>query len=160
MGSRTMVTGGLVSAVPDGGPLLPRAFGRHEGGLARLATASGGRQGVHSLHVPRHRDEAPLTLDIVQPTQQELTEAHHRFDDPEHRFRGLLAQGIELLAFRRLQTVAHGFDYRRALRRRRCFGIPLPPAPLLPPPALREHPLPLCRPPRRSACFPEPTPVP
>jgi hypothetical protein len=30
-------------------------------------------------------------LDIFEPTQQELAEAHHRFDDPEHRLRDLLA---------------------------------------------------------------------
>ena len=41
-------------------------------------------QGEHPLHVPRHGDEGPLTLDIFEPTQQELAEAHHRFDDPEH----------------------------------------------------------------------------
>jgi hypothetical protein len=39
---------------------------------ARLAAASGGRQGVHPLHVQRHRDEAPLTLDLVKATQEEL----------------------------------------------------------------------------------------
>jgi len=29
----------------------------------------------------------------VKATQEELAEAHHRFDDTEHRFRNLLAQG-------------------------------------------------------------------
>jgi len=32
-------------------------------------------------------------LHLLKAAQQELAEAHHRFDDPEHRFRGLLAQG-------------------------------------------------------------------
>src|SRR5882757_10240183 len=137
MASRTVVTGGLVSAGPEGRRLLPRAFDRHEGCLARRAAASGGRQGVHSLHVPRHGDEAPLTLDIVQPTQQELAEAHHRFDDPEHWFRGLLAQGVELLAFRRLQTVAHGFERRRVLWRRRYLGKALRQGRIMRLPALR-----------------------
>jgi hypothetical protein len=48
--------------------------------------------------------EASLAADIVEPTQQELAESHHRFDDPEYRFRGLLAQGIEGPAFRHLQA--------------------------------------------------------
>ena len=71
---------------------------------ARAAT-SGGRQGEHSLHVPRDGDETPLALDIVEAAQKKLAEAHHRFDDSKHRFRGLLAQGVELLAFGRSQTV-------------------------------------------------------
>src|SRR6516165_12359656 len=49
-------------------------------GAPRAEGASGGRQGVHSLHVPRHGDEAPLTLDIVEAAQKELAKAHHRFD--------------------------------------------------------------------------------
>jgi hypothetical protein len=83
-------------------------------------------QGEHPLHVPRRGDEGPLTLDIFEPTQQELAEAHRRFDDPEHRLRDLLAQGIELLAFGRLQAVAHGFERRRLLRRRPYFGKSAP----------------------------------
>src|SRR6266545_622245 len=112
MGVSTVMCSGLVLAVPEGRPPLPRAFDRPEVRLGRLATASGGRQGIHSLHVPRHGDEAPLTLDIVEAAQKELAKAHHRLDDPEHRLRNLLAQGIELLAFRCLQTVAHGFERR------------------------------------------------
>src|SRR5258708_13187040 len=109
-------------AVAEGAMLFERAFPCQMEWRARLAAASGGRQGVHPLHVPGHRDEAPLTLDLVKATQEELTEAHHRFDDAEHRFRNLLAQGVELLAFGRLQTMAHGRERRRVLRRRRGFG--------------------------------------
>jgi hypothetical protein len=65
--------------------LFERAFLCQVEWRARLAAASGGRQGVHPLHVPGHRDEAPLTLDLIKATQEELTEAHHRFDDAEHR---------------------------------------------------------------------------
>src|SRR6266852_1958223 len=124
------MTGGLTVVVSEG---------------ARLAAASGGRQGVHPLHVPGHRDEAPLTLDLVKATQEELTEAHHRFDDAEHRFRNLLAQGIELLAFGRLQTMAHGRERRRVLRRRRCFGKALRQGRMMRLAAQRNHRIDLCR---------------
>src|ERR1019366_10412303 len=50
---------------------------------------------IHPLDVPGHCNEAPLAADIVEPAQQELAESHHRFDDPEHRFRGLFAQSVE-----------------------------------------------------------------
>jgi hypothetical protein len=33
------------------------------------------RQGEHPLHVPRHGHEFPLTADIVEATEQELTES-------------------------------------------------------------------------------------
>ena len=34
-------------------------------------------------------DQVPLTFDLVEAAQVELSEAHHRFDDVEHRFRGV-----------------------------------------------------------------------
>ena len=58
---------------------------------------STGRQRKHPLDVPGHGDEVPLATDVVEPAQQELAESHHRFDDAEYRFRGLLAQTIKLL---------------------------------------------------------------
>src|SRR5258708_19645035 len=118
------MTGGFMVAVPEGSMLFERALPCQMEWRARLAAASGGRQGVHPLHVPGHRDEAPLTLDLVKATQEELAEAHHRFDDAEHRFRNLLAQGIELLAFGRLQTMAHGRERRRVLLPPRSFRTP------------------------------------
>ena len=122
---------------------VSRSFPRQEEG----PRTGGNRQGEHPLHVPRHGNEGPLTLDIFEPTQQELAEAHHRFDDPEHRLRDLLAQGIELLAFGRLQTVAHGFERRRVLRRRRYFGKALRQGRIMRLAALRNHRIDL----RRSA---------
>ena len=50
---------------------------------------------MHPLDVPGHGDEAPLAADAIEPAQQELAESHHRFDDAEHRLRGLLAQSVE-----------------------------------------------------------------
>src|SRR6267378_8174600 len=90
-----------------------------------LAAGSAGAERKHPLHVPGHCNEAPLTADIVEPAQQELTESHHRFDDPEHRFRGLFAQGVEFFALWCPQTVGHGLDGRRVFRRRRRSGKPL-----------------------------------
>src|SRR5713226_261872 len=139
------MTGGFMVAVAEGAMLFERAFPCQMEWRARLAAASGGRQGVHPLHVPGHRDEAPLTLDLVKATQEELTEAHHRFDDAEHRFRNLLAQGVELLAFGRLQTMAHGRERRRVLRRRRCFGKALRQGRMMRLAAQRNHRIDLCR---------------
>src|ERR1700686_1537180 len=59
---------------------------------------------MHPLDVPGHGDEAPLAADAIEPAQQELAESHHRFDDAEHRLRGLLAQTVELFALRCPQT--------------------------------------------------------
>ena len=74
---------------------------------------------MHPLDVPGHGDEAPLAADAIEPAQQELAESHHRFDDAEHRLRGLLAQTVELFALRCPQTPGHGFDRCRVFRRRR-----------------------------------------
>jgi hypothetical protein len=64
------MTGGFMVIVPEGRCDLsehPLSNG--------MARAAGGRQGVHPLHVPGHRDEAPLTLDLVKATQEELAPA-------------------------------------------------------------------------------------
>src|ERR1700693_3118213 len=82
---------------------------------------------IHSLDVPGHGDEAPLAADAIEPAQQELAESHHRFDDAEHRFRGLRAKTIALFARGRPQTPSHGFERRRIFRRRRRGGKSLVP---------------------------------
>ena len=69
---------------------------------------------MHPFDVPGHGDEAPLTADAIEPTQQELAESHHRFDDAEHRLRGLLAQTVELFALWCPQTPGHGFGFSGA----------------------------------------------
>src|SRR5664279_2160381 len=56
-------------------------------------------KGEHSLQVPRHRHEAPLAAHVFEPSQRKLTESEHGFDDAEHRFRSLFAQGVERSAF-------------------------------------------------------------
>src|SRR5580693_10422592 len=82
---------------------------------------------VHPLDVPGHGDEAPLAANAIEPAQQKLAESHHRFDDTEHRFRGLLAQTIEFFALRCLQTPSHRFDRRWIFRYRRRRGKSLLP---------------------------------
>src|SRR6202049_5400906 len=61
----------------------------------------------HSLEVPGHGDKAPLAANLVETAQQELAKAHHRFDDAEHRFGGLFAQAVKLLALRSAQAPRH-----------------------------------------------------
>ena len=75
-------------------------------------------------HRPSGARNGSVTL--IEPAQQELTEAYHRFDDPEHRFRGLFAQRIEPFACWRPQPIGHGLGRRWvARRRRRRRGKPL-----------------------------------
>src|SRR3954471_19984546 len=73
---------------------------------------SGGVEDEHSLHIPRHGHKAPLATHFVEAAHRKLTESERRFDDAEHRFRGLLAQSIERPAFWHLQPM---------LNRRRIF---------------------------------------
>src|SRR5450759_4834596 len=84
--------------------------------------SSGGAEGEHPLDVPCHGHEAPFAAHLVEPTQQELSKSEYRFDDAEHRFRGLFAQSIELPAFWRFQPIRHGLDRRWVFRRGRCIG--------------------------------------
>ncbi len=68
-------------------------------------------EGEHPFDVPSHGDQAPFASDLFEAAEQELAEAHDRFDDAEHRLRGLLAQGVELLALgvaRRWHIAASG----------------------------------------------------
>jgi len=68
---------------------------------------------VTRLHSPRA---------LSSPRIEKLTESEHEFDDAEHRFRRLFAQGIGRPAFRRLQPMRHRLDRRRIVRRgRRLF---------------------------------------
>jgi hypothetical protein len=48
---------------------------------------------------------SPLTF--FSHTQQALAIAHHRFDDAEHRFRGLLAHPVEFITAWRAQSIRH-----------------------------------------------------
>src|SRR3954453_3104227 len=77
-----------------------RAFLSHSGLQLRpspMIPASWGRdQGKHPLQVPGHGHEVPLAPDLIEPAQQELAESQHGFDNAEHRFRNVLALGVEL----------------------------------------------------------------
>src|SRR5665213_1207311 len=92
-------------------------------GLAVFGGASlGCGESKHPLHVPGHGDEGPFAPDVVEPAQQKLPETENRFDDAEHRLRGVFAQGVKLFAFRRLQAMDHGVDWGWIVRRRRRRG--------------------------------------
>ena len=111
--------GGLIaSKARCGGP-----YGRWRlaflGFVRRRVPPSGGGEGEYSLYVPGHGHKAPLAAHVFEPPQRKLAESEHRFDDAEHRFRRLFAQGVESPALRRLQPIRHGFDRRRIFRRRR-----------------------------------------
>src|SRR6201999_2071778 len=85
---------------------------RSKGALA----SARGLQDEHPFHVPGHGHEVPLAPDVVYSSQQELPEAHDRFDDAKHRFWNLLAQCIKFPSLRRVQPVCHGLHRRWALR--------------------------------------------
>ena len=93
----------------------------------KRAKFSGGLQGEEPFHVPGQGDEVPFSLDLVEAAQVELPEAQHRFDDAEHRFRRLFAQGIGLPAFRHRQTMQHRLQCCRLLGYRRRLDEPLLP---------------------------------
>jgi hypothetical protein len=77
-------------------------------------------EGEHPLDIPGHGHQAPLAANLVEPAQQELSEAENRLDDAEDRLRDVFAPSIELLAFRRRQAMQHGFERRRVLWRWRA----------------------------------------
>ena len=64
---RIMVTGAIIVVAVRARMQVSRSFPRQEEG----PRTGGNRQGEHPLHVPRHGDEGPLTLDIFEPTQQD-----------------------------------------------------------------------------------------
>src|SRR5208282_4374110 len=68
------------------------------------------------LQIPSLGHESPLAAHFFEPTQGKLTESEHGFDDAEHGFRRLFAQGVERAAFRRLQFMGHRLDRRRLFR--------------------------------------------
>src|SRR5258706_15005194 len=73
----------------------------------------------HSLDIPGHRDQGPLTLNRSQPAQQKLPKAHRRFDDAKHWFYGLFAQPVELAAGAGLQPMLHALHGAGRLAQRR-----------------------------------------
>jgi hypothetical protein len=49
----------------------------------------------HAFQIPREANQRPFTGNLLQAAQGELVKAQYGFDDAEHGFDGLLAQGIE-----------------------------------------------------------------
>ena len=68
---------------------------------------SAGLHREHPLDVPAHGHQIPLALEAFEPSQQALATAHHRFDDAEHRLRGLLAQPVQCFPAWRVQSIRH-----------------------------------------------------
>jgi len=52
----------------------------------------------------------PSVSDLLEPAQQELAKAHHRFDDPEDRLHRRLAQPTDRTASRGLERLLHLLD--------------------------------------------------
>jgi hypothetical protein len=50
-----------------------------------------GAKDEHPFDVPGHGHKSPFTANPVDPTQHELPEAHHGFDNPEYWFWDLFA---------------------------------------------------------------------
>ena len=89
--------------------------------LCLVSSAADGilAQNGHVFHIPCQTHQTPLTAHrhLCQSAQQELPEAHHRLDDADHRFDGLLAQGIGRTTCLCVQPVGH-----RLRRSRRAGG--------------------------------------
>ena len=67
-----------------------REIFRHPPQFAALGERSAQAEHIHSLDVPAISARLPLAENAMKSTQQELAKSDHRFDDTEHRFRGLL----------------------------------------------------------------------
>ena len=52
-------------------------------------------QNGHAFQIPGQTNQAPFPAHLAHPSQQELTKAHHRFDNAEYRLHRLFAQRIE-----------------------------------------------------------------
>src|SRR4051812_26434899 len=77
--------------------LMPAQFGASQPQLKTMRAGSigGACEGEQPLQIVGHGDQGPLAVDLVETSQQELAEAEHRLDDAEHRFGGVLAQGVQ-----------------------------------------------------------------
>src|SRR6266403_991590 len=86
-------------------------------------------QSEHAPKVPTHRDQAPLTFDVLEPSQEKLAKSHRRLDAAEHRLGRLLAQRVKLPACRGLEPMRHPLHGRSRSGRRLGSGRKaLPPA--------------------------------
>ena len=95
---------------------------RAQNGVRAGVPARLSRQYRHPFDIPCHRDQVPLSSHRAQPTQQELAEAHHRFDDAKHRLDCLLTQAIELASLNGLEAVLHPIHRAGRLGQCRRFG--------------------------------------
>jgi hypothetical protein len=64
---------------------------------------------VKALEIKSQTHETPLTSRCSDPTQRELAEAQHLFDDPDDRFDGAFACPVDRFAPGGLELVRH-FD--------------------------------------------------
>src|SRR6266702_7662206 len=62
---------------------------------------------MEALEIERQTDQTPLTCGRRCPTQGELAEAEHLFDDAEHRFNGAFAYSVNRFAQCGLELVGH-----------------------------------------------------
>src|SRR5947209_4724919 len=72
--------------------------------------------GMKALEIERQTDQAPLARRRREPTQVELAEAQHLFDDADHRFDGAFACPVDGFAQRGSQLVGH-LDLRAGVLR-------------------------------------------
>src|SRR5437867_4862289 len=73
-------------------------------------------QAVHLQNVVRRADQRPFTLDLRQPTQEELAKAPRLLDLPDHWFHDCLPRGIDDCARLRVQLARHPIGARRGRR--------------------------------------------
>src|SRR5258708_21411590 len=62
---------------------------------------------MEALEIESQTDQTPLASRRLDPTQGELAEAQHLFDDPDHRFDGAFACPIDRFAQHRPELVRH-----------------------------------------------------
>src|SRR5450759_3425412 len=75
---------------------------------------------MEALEIEGQTDQAPLARRRRDPTQGELTEAQHLFEDADHRFDGAFARAVDRFTQRGSQLVGH-LDLRAGVLRWRVW---------------------------------------
>ena len=72
-------------------------------------------EGVKTFEIEGQTDQTPLASRCSGPTQQELAEAQHLFDDPDDGFDGTFACSVDCFAQGSFELVRHLYLGARVL---------------------------------------------
>src|SRR6185369_10199238 len=93
--------------------------------LGEHGQAGSGGQREHTLYVPAQVHKLPLALHLLQSAQAELSESHHRLDDPEHRLGRAFTQRVARSALGSFEAVTHADERISVVGQGRRLLMPL-----------------------------------